>query len=65
MAVINMQNILASLTLDDAESYDQSAEKYTFCIDYLGISAHDDNADTLVEKLENKFDKLLRQSDSY
>tara|TARA_R110001592_G_C13165322_1_gene749321 strand:+ start:70 stop:288 length:219 start_codon:yes stop_codon:yes gene_type:complete len=39
-------------TQKNATAWDVTEEKFIFCIDLLEISAHDENADVLVDDLE-------------
>ena len=45
------------LTSENANDWFKTEDKYIFCIDLLGISAHNENADRLVEDLESKLDE--------
>lgn len=47
-------------TLENAKHYARESEKFIFCIDLLEMSAHDLNADYAVNKLEDRFEALLR-----
>jgi hypothetical protein len=53
-------DIINNATLNDAKAYERTEEKFTFCIDMLEISADDNNADFWVNKLENRFETLLK-----
>lgn len=46
-------------TLREAMEWGQTDEKYTHCIDTLGISAWDSFADRVVERLERKYERIL------
>lgn len=51
-------------TLENATKWNTLTDKYVFCIDLLEISAHDNNADYLVELLETEFDALLAKEEA-
>ena len=46
-------------TLENALEWHRVQEKFTYCIDALEISAHNSNADQLVDQLEKRFNQLL------
>lgn len=52
------------VTFKNAYAWLASQEQYTFCIDLLEISAHDADADTKVNALENSFVELIRKADA-
>jgi len=45
--------------IDHAKEWALDQEKYTFCVNFLELSAWDDNADYYVNKLEHHFEALL------
>lgn len=53
---VRIENIA---TLHNALEWHSVVEKFTYCIDALEISAHDNNADALVRQLEDKFERAL------
>ena len=55
------ENIRAAATLENAIGWQDSEEKFCYCIDLLEVSAHDDKADRAVDILEAKFEKLLSE----
>jgi len=50
---------MSNPTIADANEWNATPEKYTFCIDWLDASAWDDDADERVFWLEAKFEFLL------
>lgn len=46
-------------TLGNAREWESTEEKFTFCIDLLEISAHDQIADCAVNALETAFNLVL------
>ncbi len=46
-------------TIVDAKKWEATQEQFTFCIDFLEISAHRLLADDYVNLLEDKFEELL------
>ena len=55
------------VTLDQAIAWDFSTEKFTFCLDLLRLSLAidgDNYCTFMVEKLEDKFDHILKLSDN-
>lgn len=54
--------IIESVSLKTAKEWNETYEKYTFCIDLLEISAHWDRADRFVNRLEFRFERLLRDA---
>lgn len=52
------QAIQDAATVENAKEYAASSEKFTFCIDLLGVSAHHAMAEKWVNQLEDKFDAL-------
>lgn len=57
-------NKIANASQDDAQAYERSDEQYLFCIDYLEISAHNANADELVNILEDHFEEILDEREA-
>ena len=58
MTAKEYQDLLPKLlTSENADDWLKTEDKYIFCIDLLGISAHNDNADRLVEDLESKLEE--------
>ena len=55
---------IRSATIEDARAWAASDEQFTFCIDFLEISAHDRFANIHVNNLEERFDHLIDQVDS-
>ena len=57
-AEVIMENLLRSLTLDQAIAYNKTAEKFIFCTDILDeFDLH--RSDKRVNMIEDKFDQLL------
>lgn len=52
----------AKATIDHAKEWNEDDEKYVYCLDYLELSAWDDNADLYVNKLEYHFEALLDEA---
>lgn len=50
---------IKTATLEDAQLWNVTDEKFTFCIDWLEISASHRLADLMVEKLETELLYLL------
>jgi hypothetical protein len=48
-----------SATMTDAKDWNATQEQFTFCVDFLEISAHRLLADDYVNALEDKFEELL------
>ncbi len=46
-------------TLTNAKEWAATDEKFTYCIDVLGINARDNNSDYWVEMLEDAFEDLI------
>lgn len=55
--------IEAVATAENAREYAKADEKFLFCIDILGVSAHHDDAERWVNQLEDRFDALNEQRD--
>ena len=53
-------NKIAAASLADAQQWQSGQEQFLFCVDYLEISAHDLNAESLVWALETRFESLLQ-----
>ena len=53
---------IGNATLEDAKSYQASSEQFTWCIDWLEISAHDRRAEDLVNILEDYLVAILIES---
>jgi hypothetical protein len=51
--------ITAMNTLENARQWNDTYEKFTFCIDLLDINARDRGSDFWVSLLEEKFEELL------
>lgn len=49
-------------TRENAQAYAETDEKFTFCIDLLGVSAHHSKADLWVNELEDKFDEINQKT---
>jgi hypothetical protein len=49
-------------TLANAQGWAKESEQFIFCIDLLEMSAHDDQADSAVNRLEDRFEKLLSEA---
>jgi hypothetical protein len=47
-------------TLENAQAWSATDEKFTYCIDLLEISAHSRTAFALVNALEDAFEALLK-----
>lgn len=58
------QVILNAATVENAKEYEVADEKFTFCIDLLGISAHHELSEDWVNDLEDKFDEINRAESS-
>jgi hypothetical protein len=52
---------LNAASLTDAQAWAATPEQFTFCIDFLEISARHPRADHWVDQLELIFDGLLSQ----
>ena len=52
------ERIDAVATRANAEAYNDTTEKFTFCIDLLEISAHRFDASEWVDALEDRFDEI-------
>lgn len=52
------QAIEDAATVENAKAYVEASEKFTFCIDLLGVSAHHDLAEKWVNQLEDRFDEI-------
>jgi len=48
-----------TITIEDAKAWQATDEKFTFCVDFLDISANHRKANALVEELETKFESIL------
>lgn len=59
MKLFQLVNILA--TIENAKQWNAEDEKYVFCIELLGLSAHSDYTDAWINRLENKFEILLKR----
>jgi hypothetical protein len=53
---------LSEVTLEQAQAWSQTNEKFTYCIDILEISAHDADSDFRVNALENRYLELLHEA---
>ena len=53
-----MENLLSSLTLDQAIAYNKTAEKFVFCTDILD-EFDLPRSDKRVNMIEDKFDQFL------
>lgn len=53
------ERILYHPTLEDAREWEATSEKFTYCIDWLRISAHSTLADEYVNLLEDKFENII------
>ncbi len=63
-----IDKIMLDQTTDNAIAWYEEVEKFVFCIDLLEISAHDADADKQVNRLEKKYDGILKRigiTDSY
>ena len=54
-----IEMIIHGPTLEDARAWEATTDQFTFCIDWLEISAHSTLADGYVNKLEDRFEKLI------
>jgi len=59
MNLMRLISILA--TIENAKQWEADAEKYIFCIELTGLSAHSDYSDAWVNLLERKFEILLKR----
>jgi hypothetical protein len=59
---MTVRDKLNAVSLVEAKEWQATPEKFIYCIDYLEISAHQCNADHLVDKLELIFQGLLDPS---
>jgi hypothetical protein len=50
----------AAATIENAKAWAADTEKFLFCIDLLEMSASAHNVDFAVEKLEARFEELLK-----
>lgn len=60
----NVTDKINSATLDHANAWEATNEKFTFCIDFLEISAQWSRADHWVDQLELVFEGLIEQRDA-
>ena len=58
-AMLMLDKVSMLSTIENAEAYVQTNEKFTFCIDLLEISAHNFNSDYWVNALENNLDAII------
>lgn len=58
------ETLLANVTIEQAKAWAATEEKFTYCIDLLEISAHDEFADAWVNAIENKFEEILERSNT-
>ena len=57
---IEMKSKIKTLaTIHNALEWQRVAEQFTYCIDALEISAHDSDSDSLVDALEDAFQRAL------
>lgn len=52
------QAIEDAATAENAKAYAKTDEKFTFCIDLLGVSAHHSKSEEWVNNLEDRFDEI-------
>ena len=50
------------ISLSSAKEWNATTDKFVFCIDCLGISAHEEYADQMVNQLEDIFEAMLLQA---
>lgn len=48
-------------TIQNARAWQEQSEQFIFCIDLLGMSAHDRKSDWAVNLLEDRFEALLAE----
>ena len=65
MVPIGRDEMRTGFSLRDAKAWEQSDEQFIFCIDILEISAHDKDADALVNELEAFFTEMLSQNEDF
>jgi len=53
----------AALTLENALNWAADSEKFIHCIDLLEISAHRQDSDYWVNRLENRFETLIKKAE--
>jgi len=53
----------AVATLDNALNWKADSEKFIHCIDLLEISAHRQDSDYWVNRLENRFETLIKKAE--
>tara|TARA_Y100000401_G_scaffold104228_1_gene95857 strand:- start:53 stop:328 length:276 start_codon:yes stop_codon:yes gene_type:complete len=53
----------AVATLDNALNWKADSEKFINCIDLLEISAHRQDSDYWVNRLENRFETLIKKAE--
>ena len=57
---MNINTLINSLaTIKNAQEYQEESDKFVFCIDLLGISAHNSKSEKIVNMLEDEFERLL------
>jgi len=49
-------------TVENAKEYESNTEKFTFCIDLMGISAHLRDSEMFVNALEDMFEEILKDN---
>lgn len=49
-------------TIDNAREWLESPEKYTYCLEFLDLSAWDENADSMINRIEIHFEYLLEDT---
>lgn len=52
---------LEAATLEQAVAWQATDEKFSFCVDLMGISAHSTFSDRWVDELENEFEVILHK----
>jgi hypothetical protein len=49
-------------TIENAKEYELDSEKFVFCIDLMGISAHASDSEISVNELEDMFEEILKNN---